>query len=261
MQLGPIVRRVWGDVRPPRPPVCPPGWVVAPPDFVGIGVQRSGTTWWHELVVAHPGVHAGGPKELQFLRRYWQRPFGATDAEEYHRFFARPPGQLAGEWSPGYLSHFWVPPVLRVAAPDARLLVVLRDPVDRYVSGFALQGETRRARASAASTAFRLGCYATHFDQLFASFTREQVLVLQYERCVRSPQEELARTYRFLGLDEEFVPAGLAAVRNANRGRKQVLPPDVERALVSAYTHEVVRLRDELPQLDLSLWSNFQHLA
>ncbi len=261
MQLGPIVRRVWGDVRPPRPPACPPGWVVAPPDFVGVGVQRSGTTWWHDLVVAHPGVHAGAPKELQFLRRYWQRPFTDADAAEYHRFFARPPGQLAGEWSPGYLSHFWVPPALRRAAPDARILVVLRDPVERYVSGFALQGETRWARPSAASMAFRLGCYATQLDQLFASFPREQVFVLQFERCVEAPAAELARTYRFLGLDDTFVPEGLTAVRNANRGRKQVLPEETERALVVAYTHEVQRLRDELPELDVRRWPNFAHLA
>ncbi len=193
VQLAAVARRVWGDLREPRPPACPPEWVAGPPDFVGVGVQRCGTTWWYDLVTAHPMAHRGPTKELQYLRRFWQRPFGPAEAAEYHRFFPRPPGLITGEWSPGYLSHFWVPPLLHEAAPDARVLVLVRDPVERYVSGFALQGETRWARASAASMAFRLGCYATHLDQLFASIPRSQVLVLQYERCVASAADELAR--------------------------------------------------------------------
>src|SRR4051794_28721229 len=43
-------------LRPADPPSCPEGWSVGPPDFVGVGAQRCGTSWWHRLIVAHPDV-------------------------------------------------------------------------------------------------------------------------------------------------------------------------------------------------------------
>ena len=55
------------------------------------------------------------------------------------------------------------------------------------------------------------GIYADQLQRLWNAFPREQVLVLQYERCVADPASELRRTYAFIGLEPE-VPAGLAAV-------------------------------------------------
>jgi len=41
----------------PEPPPPPPGFVTGPPDFVGVGAQKAGTTWWFRLIEAHPGVY------------------------------------------------------------------------------------------------------------------------------------------------------------------------------------------------------------
>ena len=97
----------------------------------------------------------------------------------------------------------WTPALLRRAAPEARLLVLLRDPVERFRSGTTLAenrftvGSTARAAANAA---FNRGLYADQLLRLWQAFPREQVLVLQYERCVADPRGELARTYAFIGL-------------------------------------------------------------
>ena len=50
----------------PQPPVAPAGWVVGPPDYVGVGTARAGTTWWDRLISAHPRVSRppGTPKEV-----------------------------------------------------------------------------------------------------------------------------------------------------------------------------------------------------
>jgi hypothetical protein len=261
MELKALARRAWFEVRGPRPPACPPGWSTGAPDFIGVGVQRAGTTWWHHLVTEHPRVHRGRDKELHFLRGYHRKELTAADVVEYHRYFARPPAQLAGEWSPGYMSHFWVPPLLDRVAPQARILVLLRDPVERYLSGAALQGETRRTTAATASMAFRLGCYALQLEQLFDNVDRERVLVLQYERCVAEPGVELARTYRFLGVDHEFVPEALRERRNAARGTKPPLADGLRRTLARAYEHEVARTKALVPDLDLSRWPSFAHLG
>ena len=221
-----------------------------------MGTQRSGTTWWHHLVTSHPGVERG-QKELRFFDGYWRREFGAADVERYARYFPRPLGQQVGEWSPGYVSHFWVPELVRRAAPDAKLLVLLRDPVERYRSGLALQTQTRRASQATASAAFRLGCYATHLEQLYASFPREQVLVQQHERCVHEPAAELARTYRFLGLDDSFVPDDVATPQNQSKTVKATLPEHERVSIVSAYEPEVDRLGVLVPGFDRALWPNF----
>jgi hypothetical protein len=228
---------------------------------VGVGAQRSGTTWWYDLIASHPGVHDGVAKELQFFHRYSQRPFTANDAARYASYFPRPAGTQAGEWSPGYLAHFWAPPCLRQAAPDTRVLVLLRDPVERYASGIGLQSETRRSGAASASAAFRLGQYGSQLEHLLRFFPTEQVLVLQFERCVKDPATELARTYEFLGLDAAFAPSDLASPRNSARVAKPTIDDDHRRWLVQCYEHEVARVAELAPTLDLALWTNFARLA
>jgi hypothetical protein len=261
MRARGVLRRASARWAVRRPPECPDGWVTAAPDFVGLGVQRAGTTWWHHLVTAHPDVVRGREKELHYFHRYANVPFTAADVERYHRYFPRPPGRLAGEWSPGYLSHFWVPDLLARAAPDARFLVILRDPVERFRSGLLLQSQTRPPSFSRTSTAFRLGQYADQLDLLFRAVPREQVLVLQYERCAGDPKAELTRTYSFLGVEDGFVPADLGVRRNELPGSKRVIEPERQQSLVRAYEPDVARLAQLGLDLDLALWPDFAHLA
>ncbi|MGZ4753327.1 MAG: sulfotransferase family protein [Acidimicrobiia bacterium] len=258
MRIRSIARRLARPSGAPKPPVCPPGSSLGPPDFIGVGAQRSGTTWWYQLIAAHPSVDGSAEmKELQFFLRYWQRPFEPSDAAEYARYFPRAPGHVAGEWSPGYMSHFWIPSLLARAAPNAKLLIQLRDPIERYRSALVLQAETAPLRFPAASTAFRLGCYGSQLDQLLRYFPRDQVLVLQHEQCALDPKRELARTYEYLEIDSGFVPTDIGMTRNEATARKPSLPDDVLAALRVAYEPEVARLRALVPDLDLTLWRNF----
>lgn len=244
----------------PQPPATPAGWLAAPPDYVGVGTARSGTTWWDSLVNAHPRVSRppATPKEIHFFDDLWERTLEPADIERYHAFFARPEGHLSGEWTPGYMLDAWAPALLARAAPQARLLVLLRDPVERFRSGRTLAenrfvvGSTARAAANAA---FNRGLYADQLLRLWAAFPREQVLVLQYERCVADPASELRRTYEFVGLDPA-IPAGLdlSGRVNESRGPKVMLSAWQEDQLVRRYAPENERLATLLPDLDLSLW-------
>lgn len=261
MRLASLVDRLRARVTTRRPPKCPDGWDVAAPDFIGLGAQRSGTTWLYGLIVAHPGVQGDGTKELHYFHRFWNRPFTAADADRYARFFPRPAGLIAGEWSPGYLSHFWVAPLLQRAAPDARLLVSLRDPVERFRSGVALQSETRRSGAASASAAFRIGCYGMQLEHLFSSVDRSRVHVVQFEQCTADVRAAVRDIYAFLGLDPTFVPPGSGARINAARTAKQTLDTGVVAALVDAYEPDVVRLLDLDLGIDPRRWPNFAHLG
>jgi hypothetical protein len=197
---------------PPPPPPCPPGFTVGPPDFVGVGVQRCGTTRWVRLIFAHPEVarpHA--KKELHFFDRFHTGGFAAADIAAYHSYFPSD-GRKTGEWTPLYASAPWVPPLLHAAAPAARLLVLLRDPVERYLSGLELAIQVAAKREGPLSRyapldAFSRGFYHAALRRLLAHFDRSQLLVLQYERCTIEPAAQLRRTYAFLGLEDlDFTP-------------------------------------------------------
>jgi hypothetical protein len=243
------------------PPAAPSGWTIGPPDFVGVGTARSGTSWWDALIHDHPDVvrAPGVPKEVHFFDRFWHGELTTADIDRYHAFFPRPAGALAGEWTPGYVLDAWTPSLLARAAPDARLLVLLRDPVERFRSGRTL-AEGRfavgaRPRA-AANAAFQRGLYADQLLRLWRRFPRARVLVLQYERCVRDPRGELRRTFAFLGLDPE--PADRIDVDrrvNESPGPKAELT-DVQRAtLARRYARENARLSLLLgDDLTLGLW-------
>ena len=246
----------------PRPPIAPEGWSAGPPDYVGVGTARSGTSWWASLISAHPRVShpEGTPKEVHFFDGLWNGELSHAEVRRYHAFFARPAGHLSGEWTPGYMLDVWTPRLLRQAAPEARLLVLLRDPVERFRSGRTLAenrftvGATARAAANAA---FNRGIYADQLIRLWNAFPREQVLVLQYERCVADPTTQLRRTYDFIGLAPE-IPAAVDVTGriNESRGPKVQLSEWQEDQLVRRYAPENERLAALLPDLDLSLWKS-----
>lgn len=249
---------IWPDTSlfAPAPPVHE-GWVTAPPDFVGVGVQKAGTTWWYALITAHPGI-ADVPhrhKEVHFFDRFWNSPWSADAAADYQRYFPRPGGTVCGEWTPRYLSDWWVPPLLNAAAPDARILVLLRDPVDRYVSGLA-HDLSRNApiHPLMAELAFQRGLYHRQLLRILEFFARDQVLVLQYERCKQDTEGELRRTFEFLGLGGGAPAIDSSRKVNATIVPKPVLDDNLRMSLVRAYASETQRLMGDFPDLDVSLW-------
>ena len=253
----------WEDAFDPTPPRAEPDEVTGPPDFVGIGVQKAGTTWWYDAVCAHPDVFSRADihKERHFFGRYATRPFGPQECSLYHEWFPRPSGRLTGEWTPDYIHLQWVPALLARAAPRTRLLVLLRDPVDRFRSGLAHRRRDRgRLTVEAWQEGIERGFYDQALQRWFAYFPREQILVLQYEHCVADPTGQLARTYRFLGL-EPFVPAALGDRVNATRRTLDVLDDDVRGRLIELYTSDVRALATHFPEVDLGAWPNFSGLT
>lgn len=245
------------------PPPAPPGTVTGPPDFVGVGAQKAGTTWWYDLLTGHPDVfdHPSAHKERHFFMRFFDTEFEDDDISEYHRWFPRPPGQLTGEWTPDYMLHFWVPELLKRAAPDTKVLVLLRDPVERIISGLthvALRQAVPDARA--ATEAYLRGRYFDQLDVVTSHFDRPRVLVQQFERCVRDPARELDRSFAFLGLPPSGRRAAATPV-NATRAAKVGLPQGRRDELVRLYRADVERLAGTYSEIDVTLWPNFRFLA
>ncbi|MBV8463424.1 MAG: sulfotransferase domain-containing protein [Acidimicrobiales bacterium] len=248
----------WEEGYDYSPPPVAPGETTGPPDFVGIGVQKGGTSWWYELVVDHPDVWARPDlhKERHYFSHLGDRPFGAHEVSTYASWFPRAPGTITGEWTPDYLAFPWVPPLLAAAAPRAKLLVLLRDPVERFRSGLSFRlAMGAEPAASTVEDAVRQGFYARWLRGYLDYFARDQVLVLQYEACAADPATHLAATYRFLGLDPH-TPADLLRPVNPS-GQKVALDDAARRRLVDLYEPDVGQLAAIAPDLDRSRWPNF----
>lgn len=238
-----------------------------PPDFVGVGAQRSGTSWWFELIMSHPEVMRPSRrrKELHFFDRFSHQPMKDVHIERYYTRFGREPGTIVGEWTPRYMSDFWTPELLRRAAPDAKLLILLRDPIERYRSGFVHRHRTGapegRRRALVAHEAIARGNYATQLKRVWRHFPREQVLVLQYEQCAADPATHYRRTLEYLGIDPSFAPDFARPRGRTTAAQKVELWPDMLDALRAALSRETLELGELLPDFDLGLWKNFAHLT
>jgi hypothetical protein len=236
------------------------------PDFIGVGAQRCGTTWWFKTLLGHPQIR--GPvvpgKEMHFFDRFCAFEMHDADMEGYYDLFERDPGQVAGEWTPRYMSDVWTPRLLRRAAPDAKLLVLLRDPIERYRSGVLhrLMRAPEHRREMIAADAVERGRYATQLARLRSFFPAEQILVLQYEKCRLDPKGQYRRTLQFLGVADDHEPEGVERPRGTTtEAGKRPLWPALSEALLHTLEPEVARLATLVPGIELDLWPNFAHLA
>ena len=245
------------------PPSLQPGETVGPPDFVGVGVQKGGTSWWFELMLEHPGVHqrTGLPKERHYLSRFCVEPFGPAEVAAYRGWFPRVPGTITGEWTPDYFSYPWVAPLLAQAAPDAKILILVRDPVERFRSGLTFRlGMGAPHTSATVADAVRQGFYARHLRRFLEFFPAEQILVQQYEQCRADPSTELARTYAFLELDE-YQPAEIRREVNVSGGQKIDLDLAATERLADRYRSDVLELAGLVPSLDLDLWPSMGQIG
>lgn len=209
---------------------CSPGSghrLVDGPDFVIIGTQRGGTTSLHAFLNAHPHVVTPAKKELHFLTdrhgrgRDWY--LGQFPAE-------LPWGILTGEATPYALFHPLAPTRLQQVAPQAKLIALLRNPVDRAYSQYLMEsargdevlsfrdalaaestrlaGEEERLVTDPAYISWahnhlsyvRRGEYASQLERWFDHFPREQFMLLRSEDLYQQPDATLDRVTAFLGL-------------------------------------------------------------
>lgn len=252
----------WG--KPLNPPRIQEGGSIGPPDFVGVGAQRCGTTWWSRVIRKHPEVarRGGLPKELHYFNRFWNGEVYDGFEDEYARLFPRGPGQINGEWTPRYMHDYWVMPLLKRAAPEAKILVMLRDPVQRYLSGVAradykAQEDGGRINLVQSGDALARSRYGEQLERVLAHFPRERVMVLQLERCQEAPEAELRKTFEFLGIDPTVEPPEQLYQVRQGAGVKPKLPPELRAELVARIAPDVELLSRLVPELDIDRWPDF----
>jgi hypothetical protein len=196
------------------------------PDFLILGAQKAGTTALYAYLRWHPQI--GGPsfKEVSFFDRHYAR------GERWYR--AHMPLRrrgIVGEASPSYLFHPLAPERVASMLPGARLIALLRNPVDRAFSHYQhevalgreplsfedaidrederMQGELERmlddpsyfSHAWWNYTYLARGRYAEQLERWFASFPREQLLVLLTEELAADTAATYRRVLDFLRVE------------------------------------------------------------
>jgi hypothetical protein len=102
------------------------------PDFLVLGTQKGGTTTLHHLLRQHPDVFLPSVKEVHFFSLHYGK--GAAWYGEHFR--GAQPQQRCGEITPYYLFHPEAPGRIHQLLPKARLIILLRDPVERLLSQY-----------------------------------------------------------------------------------------------------------------------------
>ncbi len=212
---------------------------MALPDFLVIGAPKAGSTAVHQALVLHPQLFLSTPKEPKYFltdneapRRADHRgPGDAHSAREwvwsrgdYERLFdPAPPGALRGESTPFYLWDRAAHVRIAETVPQAKLIAIIRDPVDRAYSNWthlwcdgletepdfltACRKEGERIAAGYAPfwRYLELGRYGEQLGHLFEVFPREQVHVLRYKELVDEPERTLDAIFGFLGVQQGLV--------------------------------------------------------
>lgn len=192
------------------------------PDFVGIGAQRSGTTWIYEMLRSHPDVCMSPEKEINFFNESYDKGVGW-----YARYFAKcADNTVTGEFSPRYLSDPNTPERMKDVLPDAKLIVSLRNPADevysRYCYMVTRQMHTGTFENTLAQQTYLIeqAYYYQHLVRFLKYYKRENVLILIYDDLLADPRAFLQGIYSFLGVDSNYLPPHFFEKIHSNRVAK-----------------------------------------
>jgi hypothetical protein len=284
------------------------------PTFIIIGAPRSGTTSLYNYLRVHPEVGMSRTKETNFFIYDESDPPPEEDSrwypirsrEEYEAQFAHTEGKKAiGEASPMYLAHPRAPERIHRLLPEVRLIAILRNPVDRAYSGYLFhlretvgrydpdrlfEGDAEWLQPD--SPWVETGFYHPMLRRYGRWFDRGRLEVYLYEDLHDRPRELIRDLYRFVGVDESFVPdvevrhnvggvprsgalhalfsnprlkkvarewapQGIGKLarrlRRANLEKPPPLPPAVRRRLTGVYRESILAL-ESLLKRDLKAW-------
>lgn len=186
------------------------GWA---PDFIGIGAEKAATTWlWANLNV-HPSIEMSQPKELNFFNLQFDKGH-----DWYGQHFRQTPNCLQGEISPWYMDDEQSAQRMVAACPNAQLLIMLRDPFERAFShllhdaqnafgGIAdLTADQLQSLTCQSDDYVRRSCYTQCLIPFLQQFKRSQIDVQLYDDVKDQPLQTIQNVYRFLNVDDSFVP-------------------------------------------------------
>lgn len=180
------------------------------PNLIIIGAMKSGTTSLHHYLNKHPQIALSDPKELHFFiqEKNWQKGL------EWYQSHFNSQALIRGETSPSYTAYpKWkgVPQRMFSVVPNAKLIYILRDPIERmishYLNRYAAGVEDREindALADFNQDYVIRSHYYFQLEQYLKFFPASNILIITTEELSQFPQKTLTTVFKFLGVSQEI---------------------------------------------------------
>lgn len=245
------------------------GWRVLP-DFIVIGAQRGGTTSLYNYLIKFPQVAWSYKKEVHYFDTHYTEGLGWYRAHfptrtwiGINKLFGRK--LVVGEATPYYMFHPLAAKRIAELLPNAKLIAVLRNPIDRAYSQYqqcaqagrenlsfedALDGEEERLKNDLGKLlageydhipgAYKdhpykiysyqaRGRYAEQLERWYQHYPRENILILKAEEMYANPREVMERVSRFLGISTK--PAAKMKYPKHHAGSYSTMKPETRQKL------------------------------
>lgn len=230
------------------------------PDFIGVGVQRAGTSWLYECLKEHNEVFLP-QKEVHFFNKKYDKGI-----DWYYSLFELKDGsKVAGEFTPDYLFNEQTVKTMAKTCPDAKLIIILRDPFDRAYSAYNLfvahgryEGMSFQEAVAKDSWIIDQSLYFSQLERLFALYPKEQIKIYDFEDIKKRPLWLLNDLFEYIGVDSSFKPSrfdekynvsGMSGMQN-----KLNLPQIQKNMLSSRYGKHLLKLKKIKAVRKLKAW-------
>lgn len=180
------------------------------PNFIIIGAMKCATSSLYRYLDHHPSISMSRRKELNFF----SKPSEWAKGVDWYRSWFDPSAPMRGEACPGYTNDpVWAGVAERMygLVPDARLIYLVRDPLDRLKSHYRHLAASRMEPPDLVATLesgdhslLWRSLYAHQLEQYLPFYSLDRILVVQQETLLDQREAELERVFRFLGVDSEF---------------------------------------------------------
>lgn len=220
------------------------------PDFFLVGAAKSGTSSLYNYLVQHPFVFMPEPKEPHFFGE-WRPPVQEVKGmKEYLRFFEGVPEDVrAGEASTSYLYSTDAAWEIKRFRPDAKIIVILRDPVSRAYSQYwnqvregvepldfeealAAEAERRERGWWYGFHYVEAGRYASQVARYLNLFGRESVRVYLFEDLVQDADAVCDDVFSFLAVEPRRTVSVAKAYNQSGAPRSLVVTKAVHKAIL-----------------------------
>jgi hypothetical protein len=195
------------------------------PNLFIVGAMKSGTTFFTQLLGSHSQIFISSPKEpcyfgdperLRSVWPYaWQQGFWRSESAYLQLFSGAGDAVWVGEASTSYSASPIIPDVascIHQFAPDARILYIMRDPIERTISHYWHMvnhlNEYRRPLEAIRDDPYYMAVsyYARQLAPYLRHFGAQRVYTLTFEQLVANPVETVQSVYAWLGVDAAFAP-------------------------------------------------------
>ena len=222
-------------------------------DFLGIGAQKTGTTWLYEQLRRHPEIAFPLGKEAHF----WDREFDELGIQHYLEEF-QGSSKRSGEITPAYaLLDPSVIKEIRRNCPKLRLIYILRNPIERAWSSARMALQRAELRAEEASSQWFIdhflssgsvvrGDYANCLKNWFSAYSREDFLLLRFETIESQPHDVLKQCYKHLNVPQLDSQALEDPRKKVFAGPELPMPTDFEDFLAELYLPKISELESLL---------------